>query len=230
MSSSRAPVLELRNVSCSYGRGDSRLDVFENLNLKIEKGTSSALVGPSGCGKSSLLHIMGLLDRPTSGEVFIDGEPASALSDNKLSQVRRHKLGFVFQFHHLLPEFDAVDNIALPALIAGEKKSTARARARELLAQMGLSEREKHRPAQLSGGERQRVAIARALMNRPKLLFADEPTGNLDPDTAKQVFTSLLDLVDSSSSDSYAIIIATHNMELAQMLDRRLDLTAGSLQ
>ena len=174
---------------------------------------------------------MGLLDSPTSGKMLIEGKPAANLSDTEISRIRMETLGFVFQFHHLLPEFDALDNVALPALIAGESKTTARLRAAELLAQMGLGKHlYDHRPATLSGGERQRVAIARALMNKPKAILADEPTGNLDPDTAKQVFISLINLVNLPKADSCAIIIATHNMELAQMLDRKLDLSAGFLE
>ena len=225
-------VLELEDLSCRYGRGAGALVVFEGLNLQLDAGDAAALVGPSGCGKSSLLHMAGLLDRPSGGDVKINGRVCDGLTDQEISAIRMKEIGFVFQFHHLLPEFSALDNVALASLIAGKSFAKSRARAGELLEEMGLSDRASHRPSELSGGERQRVAIARALANRPRLLLADEPTGNLDPATAKRVFSSFLDLVDSSGSDSQpcAVLVATHNMELAQMMGRVLDLTQGVLR
>lgn len=223
------PLLNLTNIACTYGTGKTSVPVFSDINLKIVANESVALVGPSGCGKSSLLHIVGLLDRPTKGEIFIEGKLVNNLPDASINELRMNMLGFVFQFHHLLPEFNALDNVAMPAFIQGRKKDEARTKAAKLLDTMGLSQRHSHRPAELSGGERQRVAIARAVMNNPKLLLADEPTGNLDPATAKQIFAMLINLLKSDSTDSCAMIIATHNMELAQMLDKCLDLTAGVL-
>ncbi len=224
-------VLELVDLSCHYGQGAGGLLVFEGLNLRLDQTEAVALVGPSGCGKSSLLHIAGLLDRPSRGYVKINGRSCEGLADRTISEMRTKEIGFVFQFHHLLSEFSALDNVALAPLIAGHSFTASRRRATELLDEMGLADRLAHRPSELSGGERQRVAIARALVNRPSLLLADEPTGNLDPATAKRVFSSFLNLVKSTSSDSRgcAVLVATHNMELAQMMGRVLDLTQGVL-
>ncbi len=225
-------ILDLVDLSCHYGQGAGRLTVFEHLNLSLNTGEAVALVGPSGCGKSSLLHIAGLLDMPSGGQVAIDGRPCAGLADQEISAIRVREIGFVFQFHHLLLEFSALDNVALAGLIAGQSFAAARARATELLEEMGLGHRLSHRPGEMSGGERQRVAIARALVNRPRLLLADEPTGNLDSATAKRVFSSFLGLVDSTGSDSSpcAVLVATHNMDLASMMGSVLDLTQGVLR
>jgi lipoprotein-releasing system ATP-binding protein len=216
--------LELRDVRRTFVQGGQTLEVLKGISLTLKSGEIVALVGPSGSGKSTLLHIAGLLERPTSGEVIIDGESGARLGDRRRTQIRREKLGFVYQYHHLLREFSALENVILPQMIAGVPKRKARERARELLASLGLAERETHRPARLSGGEQQRVAIARALANRPVLLLADEPTGNLDQATAEAVFLELLTVVRQSG---LAALIATHNPELAARMDRRLALEDG---
>jgi len=197
------------------------------VNLDIMPGEIVGLIGPSGSGKSSLLHAAGLLEHPTEGEVRIDGEAVADLSDHDRTRIRLDRIGFVYQFHHLLPEFDARDNVALPLRIAGHKLAVARARAEELLVALGLSERLTHQPSQLSGGERQRVAVARALANRPRLLLADEPTGNLDPATSQTVFEALHDVVKQTG---VAALIATHNMELAGHMDRVFAIKDGHLE
>ncbi|HRE60596.1 MAG TPA: ABC transporter ATP-binding protein [Micropepsaceae bacterium] len=219
-------VLGLINVARSFGADENRLDVFSGVNLSIRAGELVALLGPSGSGKSSLLHIAGLLEAPSAGIVRIEGETVEALSDVERTCVRRRALGFVYQFHHLLPEFSALENVAIPQMITGAPKAEAQARARQLLERVGLGERLTHRPAKLSGGEQQRVAIARALANRPKLLLADEPTGNLDPRTADKVFALLLEIV---RGDGLAALIATHNHALAAAADRTLVLDNGQL-
>ncbi len=219
-------VLGLINVARSFGAGDNRLDVFADVNLSIRAGELVALLGPSGSGKSSLLHIAGLLEAPTAGIVRIEGETVEALSDAERTGVRRRSLGFVYQFHHLLPEFSALENVAIPQMITGVPKAEAQARSTGLLERVGLGERLTHRPAQLSGGEQQRVALARALANRPKLLLADEPTGNLDPKTADKVFALLLEIV---RGDGLAALIATHNHGLAEAADRTFVLEDGHL-
>lgn len=205
--------LKLENIARRYGD----LVVLENINFSLERGQTAALLGPSGSGKSSLLHIAGLLEAPSEGEVYIDGVATSKLSDQPRTGIRRDRLGFVYQFHHLLPEFSALDNVALPLLIAGEKKPAADKRAREFLTALGLGERVTHQPGQLSGGEQQRTAIARALVNRPALLLADEPTGNLDPKTSDVVFDALLKIV---RQEGLAALIATHDQRLAKRMDR----------
>ncbi len=220
------PALELRHVSRIYRQGEKRLDIFDNLGLTLPVGEIAALVGPSGSGKSSLLHIAGLLEKPTSGEVWIAGRECTSLDDLARTRVRRLGIGFVYQFHHLLPEFSAEENVILPQLIAGESRKAATARARELLDQLGLSARLKHRPAELSGGEQQRVAIARALANRPLLLLADEPTGNLDPETAERVHEKFLALI---RTEGLAALIATHNLDLARSMHRVVHLDKGRL-
>jgi lipoprotein-releasing system ATP-binding protein len=220
------PVLTLRDVARSYREGEHRLDVFKDLSLAVAAGEIVALVGPSGAGKSSLLHIAGLLEPPTSGEVFIAGQNCSTLDDGARTRIRRVGIGFVYQFHHLLPEFSALENVMMPQFIAGAAKATAATRARELLTRLGLAERLDHRPAELSGGERQRVAIARAIANRPLLLLADEPTGNLDARTADTIQAELMRLI---AEEGLGALIATHNMELARRMTRIVRLEAGRL-
>jgi lipoprotein-releasing system ATP-binding protein len=213
-------------VTRSYPSGEKTLEVLKGVDLDVMPGEIVGLIGPSGSGKSSLLHAAGLLERPTGGRVILDGLDASGLADGPRTRLRLHAIGFVYQFHHLLPELSALDNVALPALIAGEKRRDAEARALDLLTRLGLAERTHHQPAQLSGGEQQRVAIARALANRPRVLLADEPTGNLDPTTSGAVFQSLFEL---ARIQKVAALIATHNMELASYMDRVFALKDGRL-
>ena len=220
------PALELKAVARSYAEGKGRLDVFKNLNLTVRAGEIVALVGQSGSGKSSLLHIAGLLEAPTAGEVFIAGQNCSALDDKARTRIRRIGIGFVYQFHHLLPEFSAMENVMMPQLIAGAARPAARDRARELLTRMGLEPRLEHRPSELSGGEQQRVAIARALANRPLLLLADEPTGNLDPETAARVHDELLRLIED---EGLSALVATHNLDLAEGMSRIARLERGMI-
>jgi lipoprotein-releasing system ATP-binding protein len=220
------PVLELRDVKQTFHQGEVSLEVLRGINLSIAAGEIVALVGPSGAGKTTLLQIAGLLEKAEGGIVSVLGEDVTSLSDDKRTQVRRETLGFVYQHHHLLPEFSAKENIIMPQMIARGGKTEAGARADELLAAMGLTERAGHRPARLSGGEQQRVAIARALANDPKLLLADEPTGNLDPGTADHVFGLLVDLV---RNNGVAALIATHNPDLAGRMDRIVRLEDGVL-
>ena len=218
------PALRLDNVSRCFELGGGRLEVLRGVSMALDPGELVALVGPSGAGKSTLLQVAGLLEPPDGGEVHIDGAPCGNLSDGERTRLRRDTLGFVYQFHHLLPAFSALENVMLPRLIAGESKTSARGRASELLAQLGLEARADHRPARLSGGEQQRVALARALANRPRLLLADEPPGNLDHGTAMNVFDSLTALVRETG---VAALVATHNMELAGKMDRVLALEDG---
>jgi len=227
MSKVAAPVLSVRGLTRTYDTATGGLTVLRGVNLDIMPGEIVGLIGPSGSGKSSLLHAAGLLEHPTEGEVRIDGEAVADLSDHDRTRIRLDRIGFVYQFHHLLPEFDARDNVALPLRIAGHKLAVARARAEELLVALGLSERLTHQPSQLSGGERQRVAVARALANRPRLLLADEPTGNLDPATSQTVFEALHDVVKQTG---VAALIATHNMELAGHMDRVFAIKDGHLE
>ncbi|WP_426042506.1 ABC transporter ATP-binding protein [Brevundimonas sp. TWP2-3-4b1] len=222
-----SPVLSLRGVTRTYTTGQGDLTVLKGVDLDIFPGELVGLIGPSGSGKSSLLHAAGLLERPTSGEVRIDGEDVGTLDERARTRLRLRSVGFVYQFHHLLPEFDARDNVALPMRIAGYSLEQARARAEEALGALGLSERTLHQPAQMSGGEQQRVALARALANRPRLLLADEPTGNLDPATSQTVFEALQKLVKETG---VAALIATHNMELAGHMDRVFALKDGHLE
>jgi lipoprotein-releasing system ATP-binding protein len=219
-------VLELRGVSRSFRQGAGRLEVLRQVSLAVSPDEIVALIGPSGAGKSTLLQISGLLEPPTSGEVLIKGEPAGRLSDARRTELRRTAIGFVYQYHHLLPEFSAAENVILPQMIAGLSRGKARGRALELLAMVGLSQRAEHRPAQLSGGEQQRVAIARALANGPALLLADEPTGNLDHTTADGVFSMLVKLVRAVGLGA---LVATHNLALADQMDRILALDDGRL-
>lgn len=219
-------VLRLQNVTRRYREGEGQLEVFSGLDLSLNAGEIVALVGQSGAGKSSLLHIAGLLEAPTSGEIFIEGVAASRLPDLERTLIRRDKVGFVYQAHHLLPEFDALENVLIPQMIAGKSKAAAKAEAARLLTVLGLGQRLSHRPSQLSGGEQQRVAIARALANKPQILLADEPTGNLDPRTAGGVFDALIQI---TRAQGLAALIATHNFELAARMDRALLLDQGKL-
>ncbi len=219
-------VLELRGISRSFRQGAGRLEVLREVVAGGPPGEIVALIGPSGAGKSTLLQISGLLEPPTAGEILIKGEPAGRLSDARRTELRRTAIGFVYQYHHLLPEFSAAENVILPQMIAGLSRGKARGRALELLAMVGLSQRAEHRPAQLSGGEQQRVAIARALANGPALLLADEPTGNLDHTTADGVFSMLVKLVRAVGLGA---LVATHNLALADQMDRILALDDGRL-
>jgi lipoprotein-releasing system ATP-binding protein len=219
-------VLELRDVARAFAQGGIKLDIFKHVSMAVRPGEIVALVGQSGAGKSSLLHIAGLLEAPTAGEVFIAGRNCSTLDDLSRTRIRRLGIGFVYQFHHLLPEFSALENVILPQLIAGAAKKAAAERATALLQRLGLDSRLNHRPAELSGGEQQRVAIARALANRPLLLLADEPTGNLDPRTAGHVHAEFLRLIQE---EGLGAVIATHNLELAQRMHRILHLDKGQL-
>lgn len=222
--SASSPVLELRNIRQSFPQGSGRLDVIREANLILNAGECVALVGPSGSGKSTLLHIAGLLEKPMSGQVLVQGQESR--NEMQRTLARRRAMGFVYQYHHLLPEFSALENIMLPSMIGDKKAAVARVRGKELLTQVGLGERQDHRPGQLSGGEQQRVAIARALANHPAVLLADEPTGNLDIDTAEKIFALLMELV---RKNNVAALIATHNMELARRMDRILTLEHGKL-
>ncbi|MCZ7656990.1 MAG: ABC transporter ATP-binding protein [Xanthobacteraceae bacterium] len=218
------PAIFLHAVERRYRQGEATLDILTGAELAVWAGQSVALIGPSGAGKSTLLHIAGLLEHPEAGEVYVEGTPTSRLSDGERTRIRRTEIGFVYQFHHLLPEFTALENVMLPQLIRGLSRKEARVRAAELLGYLGLKERVQHRPSELSGGEQQRVAIARAVANAPRILLADEPTGNLDPKTSGHVFGALTQLVQASG---LAAIIATHNMELAARMDRRVTLQDG---
>jgi lipoprotein-releasing system ATP-binding protein len=224
---SKAPALSIRGLERRYKSGAEEIVVLHELDLDLYPGEIVGLVGPSGSGKSSLLHAAGLLERPTAGEVTIDGVAAWGLNDDARTTLRRRTIGFVYQFHHLLAEFDALDNVALPQLVAGKRQRAAREEARRLLAMLGLSAREHHQPAQLSGGEQQRVAIARAFANSPKVLLADEPTGNLDPHTAQAVFNSFF---ATARKEGVAALIATHNYDLAKHMDRVLAITEGHVE
>ena len=222
-----AATLELRGVRRVFKQAGTELRVLNGVDLSLREGEIVALVGPSGAGKSTLLHVAGLLERPDGGAVMIDGEDCGGLSDERRTLLRRSEIGFVYQFHHLLPEFSALENVMLPQMIAGLARGRAREKARGLLAQVGLAPRAGHRPARLSGGEQQRVAIVRALANDPKILLGDEPTGNLDHATGESVLATLLDLVRHSG---LAALIATHNLELARRLDRVVVLEDGRLK
>ncbi len=219
-------LLALVDVHRSYEQADNHLVVLDGANLDVRAGEMVALVAPSGAGKSTLLHIAGLLERPTSGEVFIAGVPQSHAADRARTLMRRNEIGFVYQFHHLLAEFSALENVTLPQLIRGEKPSEAKARALELLSYMKVDHRAQHRPAELSGGEQQRVAIARAMANAPRVLMADEPTGNLDPTTSDYVFKALNSLVKQSG---IAALVATHNLFLAERMDRQITIVDGKI-
>ena len=219
--------LVLTDIQRTFHQAGNDLQVLRGAAVSIAPGETVALVGPSGAGKSTLLHIAGLLERPDGGEVIVDGEACSGLSDDRRTALRRTDIGFIYQFHHLLPDFSALENVVVPQMIAGVAKPAARKRASELLGMVGLSEREGHRPAKLSGGEQQRVAIARALANSPKVLIADEPTGNLDQETAERVFELLMRLTRETG---VAALVATHNPDLAARMDRKLTLKNGLLE
>ncbi len=220
------PILEMRNIRRVYKSGAEALSVLDGAGLALRQGEIVALVAPSGAGKSTLLHLAGLLEKPDAGEVLIEGEAAGMLADAARTNIRLRKIGFVYQFHHLLAEFSAVENIALPQMMAGVPQPKAERRAMELLEKFGLGARARHLPGKLSGGEKQRVAIARALANAPAILLADEPTGNLDVATANIVFEELLRVV---RAENVAALIATHNPDLAARMDRQLTLRAGQL-
>ncbi|WP_028033479.1 ABC transporter ATP-binding protein [Chelativorans sp. J32] len=217
-------VLELKSVDRHYVQGPNTLTILKNADFSLLPGEMVALVAPSGTGKSTLLHIAGLLEHPDDGDVVVNGQSCAGLSDDRRTEIRRKEIGFVYQFHHLLPEFTALENVMMPQLIAGLSPAEARERAGQLLAYMKLGPRVEHRPSELSGGEQQRVAIARAVANAPLVLLADEPTGNLDPETAGYVFEALEAIVRHSG---LAALIATHNEELAARMDRRVTLSEG---
>ena len=220
-------VLRLAGVRRTFVQGSARLEVLRGVDLTLASGTLAALVGPSGAGKSTLLHIAGLLERASDGEVVMEGRPCGRLSDRERTRLRGNRVGFVYQFHHLLPDFSALENVMMPQLVAGRGKGEARARAVLLLQRLGLAGRQGHRPGRLSGGEQQRVAIARALVNQPALLLADEPTGNLDLGTADTVFATLLEVTRELGT---AALVATHNPELAARMDVTYALREGRLQ
>jgi len=221
------PVLRLKGISKAYNPGQqNEVSVLRGIDLQLAAGETVALVAPSGAGKSTLLHIAGLLDTPDAGELGLCGQEMAGKSDRRRTAARRQDVGFIYQFHHLLPEFTALENVVLPQLANGVSRRAADLRAQDLLARVGLAERARHRPAELSGGEQQRVAFCRALANEPQILLADEPTGNLDSETADQVFSVLQDLVRETG---LAALIATHNLELAAKMDRILHLRAGVL-
>src|SRR5437868_6684939 len=221
-----APLVLLQGIDRRYRQGDATLEILKGADLAGWGGQSVARVAPAGAGKSTLLHIAGLLEQAAAGEVFIDNVATSGLSDAQRTRIRRSKIGFVYQAHHLLPEFSALENVILPQLIRGLSRKEAARRAADLLGYLGLKDRLTHRPAELSGGEQQRVAIARAVANAPRVLFADEPTGNLDPHTADHVFQALMQLVKATQ---VSMLIATHNMELAGRMDRRVSLANGQV-
>jgi lipoprotein-releasing system ATP-binding protein len=224
---SEETVLRLERIERRYGRGETTIEVLNGAELSLQAGESVALIAPSGAGKSTLLHIAGLLERADAGEVHVGGHATSTTNEEGRTALRRSQIGFVYQFHHLLPEFSALENVVIPQMIAGLSRAEAAARARELLGFLGLGARESHRPAELSGGEQQRVALARALANAPRVLLADEPTGNLDPKTADHVFDTLTSLVKASR---VAALVATHNLDLAARMDRRVTLRDGRVE
>jgi len=224
--SSRRPILSVRNLHRSYTSGNGVLRVMDGADIDIYPGEMVGLVGPSGSGKSTLLHAAGLLEKPNAGEVFINGKECLKLSDDVRTSIRRQSIGMVYQFHHLLKEFTALDNVVIPQLVAGKSRAAAEMEANRLLTRMGLAERTHHRPSQMSGGEQQRVAIARAIANNPQVLLADEPTGNLDPATSQSVFKALMDLV---RIEKVAALIATHNMALTEYMDRVFTVQNGKI-
>jgi lipoprotein-releasing system ATP-binding protein len=226
MNKSPRPTLRLTGIMRRYREGEGFLEILRGADAELWPHQAAALIAPSGAGKSTLLHIAGLLERPDAGEVEIEGSPTSGLDDARRTALRRNHIGFVYQFHHLLPEFTAVENVMTPQMIAGLSRPEARRRALELLDYLGLAARANHRPSEMSGGEQQRVAIARAVANAPALLLADEPTGNLDPETADRVFAALMALVRATGLSA---LIATHNLDLAARMDRRLTLRNGTV-
>lgn len=222
-----APVLVLDGLKRTFHQGAREIRVLDDASLALHPGQAVALVGPSGAGKSTLLHIAGLLETPDAGRVVVSGQDCARMNDAERTAIRRTHMGFVYQFHQLLPEFSALENVVLPQMISGTAVSSARKRARDLLELLGLADRLDHRPAELSGGEQQRTAIARALANQPRLLLADEPTGNLDPSTSGRVFADLMDLIEHTGVSA---LIATHNMDLAARMHRVVQLAEGRLQ
>ncbi|TDR94241.1 ABC transporter ATP-binding protein [Enterovirga rhinocerotis] len=222
--STREPAMRLVGVERRYREGEGALAILRGANLDLYPGEMVALVAPSGTGKSTLLHVAGLLERPDGGDVLVGRQSTRDMRDSERTRMRREEIGFVYQSHHLLPEFSALENVVLPQMIRGLSRKEASSRAGELLSFLGLGERLAHRPAELSGGEQQRVAIARAVANAPRLLLADEPTGNLDPQTAAHVFQTMVSLVQASG---VAALIATHNLDLAARMDRRVTLRDG---
>ncbi len=223
---SQSGILHCQQLGMTYTEGPNDVEVLSNINLSIEKGERIAIVGASGSGKSTLLHLLGGLDLPSTGSVWVDGQELSRMSDKKRGLIRNQYLGFVYQFHHLLPEFTAVENVAMPLLIRGEDTSLAKAKASELLEEIGLSHRLEHRPVELSGGERQRAAIARALVTEPNVVLADEPTGNLDENTAQSVFEMMMSLNERIGT---ALVMVTHDTGLANKMDKRYHLELGTL-
>ncbi|MBS7587953.1 ABC transporter ATP-binding protein [Ancylobacter defluvii] len=221
-----AAALRLQGIDRRYVQGEGTLDILRGADFEVMEGQSVALVAPSGTGKSTLLHIAGLLEHQDAGEVYIGDQPTAGLADAERTRIRRTDIGFVYQFHHLLPEFSALENVMMPQMIRGLAKREAAARAKELLSYLGLGKRLEHRPGELSGGEQQRVAIARAVANAPRVLLADEPTGNLDPHTADHVFRALQQLVEATG---LAAVIATHNLDLAARMHRRVTLQDGGV-
>lgn len=222
----KSPVIEISQLSQYFRQGQSRLEILKDVSLKITAGEMVGLVGPSGSGKSTLLHLVGLLDRPSGGKITYMGQDCELMTDRQRTKLRLHEIGFIYQFHHLLPEFSALENIIMPQLIAGLTKTEAADRANQLLDMVGLSERGDHKAGQLSGGEKQRVAIVRSIANVPRLVLADEPTGNLDPLTSAQVFEQLRSVIKGGKSSA---LIATHNHQLAEKLDRIFKIEEGSL-
>ena len=221
------PIVYLHEVARRYRQGEATLTILDGVRLALWSGQSVALVAPSGAGKSTLLHIAGLLEHPDEGEVYLSGAATSSLSDIERTMLRRTDIGFVYQSHRLLPEFTALENVMIPQMVRGLQRNEAKRRAIEILTYLGLQDRVAHRPAELSGGEQQRVAIARAVANAPRIVLADEPTGNLDPHTAEHVFSALMQLVQATN---VAMLIATHNMELAGRMDRRVTIREGRVE
>ena len=222
----KPPVIEISQLSQYFQQGQTRLEILKDVSLKITAGEMVGLVGPSGSGKSTLLHLAGLLERPSGGKIIYMGKDCELMTDHQRTKLRLHEIGFIYQFHHLLPEFSAIENIIMPQLIAGLTKNEAANRANQLLNMVGLSERADHKASQLSGGEKQRVAIVRSIANVPRLVLADEPTGNLDPLTSTQVFEQLRSVIKGGKLSA---IIATHNYQLAEKLDRIFKIEGGSL-
>ncbi len=227
MAQTEDPVLYLHKVERRYWQGETALEILKGADLGLWPGQSVALVAPSGAGKSTLLHLAGLLEHPDGGEIYVHGQATSALPDDERTRIRRVQIGFVYQAHHLLPEFSAIENVMIPQMIRGLAKDQAARRAAELLGYLGLKDRLTHRPAELSGGEQQRVAMARAVANAPRILLADEPTGNLDPHTSEHVFDALTQLVRAAR---LTVLIATHNMEIAARMDRRVTIREGLVE
>ncbi|MGA8158894.1 MAG: ABC transporter ATP-binding protein [Rhodoplanes sp.] len=226
MTATQSPVVLLHQVERRYRQGDAALEILNGADLAVWSGQMVALLAPSGAGKSTLLHIAGLLEHQDAGEVYIDDVPTSTLTDAERTRIRRNEIGFIYQAHHLLNEFTAIENVMLPQMIRGLSRKEADERAAQLLSYLGLKERLHHRPAELSGGEQQRVAIARGVANAPRILLADEPTGNLDPRTSEHVFRALTQLVRASK---LAAVIATHNLDIAARMDRRVTIRDGRI-